>query len=104
MMGRHSDMRDFTAKMGLGRKCEPPATEPPAKEPPNVRAEAAERENARLRKALAPFAAEADARKNLALGEDIDHWPIGGSRLTLGDLRRARAALQDTKTATGMET
>ena len=52
-----------------------------------------ERENARLREALEPFAKELDRRAQLAPGPDIDHWPIGMSALTLGDLRRARAAL-----------
>jgi hypothetical protein len=52
-----------------------------------------EEEVKRLREALEPFAAEADARANLVLGPDIDHWPIGGSALTFGHLRRARAAL-----------
>lgn len=46
-----------------------------------------------MKEALKPFAREADARANLALGPDIDHWPIGGSALTLGDLRAASRAL-----------
>ena len=50
-------------------------------------------ENARLREALEPFAKELDRRAQLAPGPDIDHWPIGMSALTLGDLRRAHAAL-----------
>ena len=48
-----------------------------------------------LSEALAPFAREADARANLALGPDIDHWSIGSSALTLGDIRRARHALSE---------
>ncbi len=47
----------------------------------------------RLRRALEPFAKEAEARAQLVLGQDIDHWPIGGNALTLGDLRRAVRAL-----------
>lgn len=50
-----------------------------------------------LREALKPFADEAKARDWMALGPDIDHWPIGGSALTNGDLRRARTALLNTK-------
>lgn len=58
---------------------------------------AAEVEKERYRDALEPFAREADARSSLVLGPDIDGWPIGGSALTLGDLRRARAALSPKK-------
>lgn len=67
-----------------------------------MRATAAEAANtaltakvALLTEALRPFVREADARANLALGPDIDHWPIGGSALTLGDLRAARRALSE---------
>jgi len=45
---------------------------------------------------LEPFAKQADNRKEMALGPDIDHWPIvqlNNKPITLGDLRRARAAL-----------
>jgi hypothetical protein len=55
--------------------------------------------SARLREvegALEPFAKEAETEGNvrLSLGSDIDHWPLGSPNgLTLGDLRRARAAL-----------
>ncbi len=49
---------------------------------------------AALEEALKPFGKEADARGHLALGPDIDHWPIGGSALTYGDLRRAALALK----------
>ena len=62
---------------------------------------AAKAEKERLREALEPFAREADARSNLVLGPDIDGWPIGGSALTLGDLRRARAALTPPATGDG---
>lgn len=62
-----------------------------------ARALSAEGERDRLREALRPFAAEADARSTLALGPDIDDWPVGGTALTLGDLRRARQALGETK-------
>ena len=49
----------------------------------------------RLRDALEPFAiaANSDYHRKLALGEDIDHWPLKENSLTLGDLRRARDAL-----------
>jgi hypothetical protein len=46
-----------------------------------------------LEGALKPFAAELDKWTHIVPGPDIDHWPINGNGLTLGDLRRARAAL-----------
>jgi len=51
--------------------------------------------NRALENALMPFAIEANLRHSLGLGPDIDHWPIGGSNLTLGDLRRARLVMPD---------
>lgn len=49
-------------------------------------------ENEGLRDALAPFVKAAEARAQLVLGEDIDHWPIVGDDITLGDIRRAAIA------------
>lgn len=55
-----------------------------------------------LEAALRPFAAEADRRSGLCLGLDIDHWSIDGvGDLTLGDLRKARAALSTVEAETG---
>ena len=51
-------------------------------------------ENERLREALKPFADEAAKLSPLCLGPDIDHWLIGKCDLTLGHLRRARAAIE----------
>lgn len=47
-----------------------------------------------LKKALMPFAQEADRYDRLVCGEDIDGWRLTTSELTLGDCRRARAALK----------
>lgn len=49
-----------------------------------------------LRRALEPFAAIASSEelRRLCLGEDIDHWSADGRGVTLGDLRKARAALE----------
>lgn len=44
--------------------------------------------------ALEPFAKAARARAKLALGPDIDHWPIANCELTLGDIRRADELLR----------
>lgn len=63
-----------------------------------ARVTALEAEKAGLVAALVPFANEADARSNLVLGPDIDDWPIGGSAIKLGDLRRARQALAQPST------
>lgn len=50
-------------------------------------------EIAALRGALEPFADEADRHQSIALGPDIDNWPVLQTKgLTLGHLRRARAA------------
>ncbi len=57
--------------------------------------EQASAENAKLRAALKPFADEAERHNRLCLGSDIDHWSIDVSRLTLGDLRAAAAALKE---------
>ncbi len=51
---------------------------------------------AELEAALAPFVAEASRRSwitNLSPESGLDEMNIGGSALTNGDLRRARAAL-----------
>jgi hypothetical protein len=50
-------------------------------------------ELAEVREAAGPFLGEWIARDHLKPGPDIDHWPIGGSALTYGDLRRLAAAL-----------
>jgi len=64
-----------------------------------ARIAALEAENARLKEALKPFAEELS---NMASGADIERWSDGlsiddstndPSGITLGDLRRARAAL-----------
>ena len=52
-----------------------------------------------LTEALRPFAADYAGRSQLAPGPDIDHWPIGGSSLTYGHLRRASEALSLTPTS-----
>lgn len=58
------------------------------------RAEAAEADNERLRVALKPFAEAAKCAED----DETDDYCVAGSsarhRMTLGDLRRARAALE----------
>lgn len=43
--------------------------------------------------AIRPFEKEAVRYDKLVLGEDIDDWKITTTELTLGDLRKARAAI-----------
>lgn len=40
---------------------------------------------------IKPLVREAEARAPLGLGEDIDHWPVDKTNLTLGDFRLAKA-------------
>lgn len=60
------------------------------------RAERAEAEAAKLREALRPFAHDAfqDALSGQIQGDDSPMWGRQGQVLTLGDFRRARAAIR----------
>lgn len=59
----------------------------------NERIEGLEARVAELEAGLRPLSDEFQKRSCISPGPDIDHWPIGGSDLTYGDLRRARALL-----------
>ena len=47
-----------------------------------------------MAEALEPFNREAERYDRLVFGEDIDDWMVTAPHLTLGDLRRAAAALK----------
>jgi hypothetical protein len=49
----------------------------------------------RLEEALRPFAEAANA--TAAIAPQLEGWSIGGSTITFGDLRRARAAIEEVK-------